>query len=78
MQRRLNGQKKETGIAAKDIERIANEFVAMKPKAVLDWGWRTATSPEEIELRKSGDSCKFTDGNVKFQVVYSLRKMLRC
>lgn len=54
---------KETGIAAKDIERIAKEFVAMKPKAVLDWGWRTATSPEEIELRRAAIHVNLLIGN---------------
>lgn len=44
---------KETGIAARDIERIAKELAAAKPRAVIDWGWRTATSPEEYELRKA-------------------------
>lgn len=43
----------ETGIAAADIERIAKEFAAAKPRAVLDWGWRTGTTPEEVELRRA-------------------------
>lgn len=43
----------ETGIAAADIERIAKELAAAKPRAVLDWGWRTATTPEEVELRRA-------------------------
>ena len=44
---------KESGVPAKDIERIAKEMAAVKPRAVIDWGWRTATSPEEYELRKA-------------------------
>lgn len=44
---------KESGVPAKDIERIAKEFAAAKQRAVIDWGWRTATSPEEIELRRA-------------------------
>lgn len=44
---------RECGVPAKDIERIAKEFAAAKPRAVLDWGWRTATTPEEVELRRA-------------------------
>lgn len=43
----------ETGIKAADIERIAKELAAAKPRAVIDWGWRTTFSPEEFELRRA-------------------------
>ncbi|WP_371379363.1 thiosulfate reductase PhsA [Sporomusa aerivorans] len=43
----------ETGIADRDIERIAREMAAAKPRAVIDWGWRTTFTPEEFELRRA-------------------------
>ncbi|SDF03615.1 thiosulfate reductase PhsA [Sporomusa acidovorans] len=43
----------ETGIAEKDIEHIAKDMAAAKPRAMIDWGWRTAFSPEEFELRRA-------------------------
>jgi len=43
----------ETGIEEKDIERMAREMAAAKPRAIIDWGWRTATSQEEFELRRA-------------------------
>lgn len=43
----------ETGIKAADIERMAKELAAAKPRAVIDWGWRTTTGPEEFELRRA-------------------------
>lgn len=43
----------ETGIPANDIERIARELAAAKPRAVIDWGWRTTFSSEEFELRRA-------------------------
>ncbi|MDR3593141.1 MAG: thiosulfate reductase PhsA [Negativicutes bacterium] len=43
----------ETGIKAADIEKIAKEMAAAKPRAVIDWGWRTTFSPEEFELRRA-------------------------
>ena len=44
---------KETGIKAADIERIAKEMAAVKPRAIIDWGWRTTFTPEEFELRRA-------------------------
>lgn len=43
----------ETGIKAGDIERIAKELAAAKPRAVIDWGWRTTFTTEEFELRRA-------------------------
>ncbi len=43
----------ETGISEKDIERMAKEMAAAKPRAMIDWGWRTTFSPEEFELRRA-------------------------
>jgi thiosulfate reductase/polysulfide reductase chain A len=43
----------ETGIPANDIERIARELAAAKPRAVIDWGWRTTFTSEEFELRRA-------------------------
>jgi len=43
----------ETGIAEQDIERIAKEMAAAKPRAVIDWGWRTTFTTEEFELRRA-------------------------
>ena len=54
---------KETGISAKDIERIAKEFTAAKPQAVLDWGWRTGTTTEEIEFRRAAINVNLLIGN---------------
>jgi thiosulfate reductase/polysulfide reductase chain A len=44
---------KETEVKAADIERIARELAAARPKAVIDWGWRTQYTPEEFELRRA-------------------------
>lgn len=54
---------KETGISAKDIERIAKEFTAAKPQAVVDWGWRTGTTTEEVELRRAIINVNLLIGN---------------
>ncbi|WP_199883747.1 thiosulfate reductase PhsA [Anaerosinus massiliensis] len=54
---------KETGIAAKDIERIAKEFAAASPQAALDWGWRTGTTPEEFEFRRAAINVNLLIGN---------------
>ncbi|MBP1763262.1 MAG: trimethylamine-N-oxide reductase [Firmicutes bacterium] len=43
----------ETGISAVDIERIARELAANKPKAVVDWGWRSTSTPYEYDLRRA-------------------------
>ena len=43
----------ETGIAEQDIEHIAKDMAAAKPRAMIDWGWRTTFSPEEFELRRA-------------------------
>jgi thiosulfate reductase/polysulfide reductase chain A len=43
----------ETGIRATDIEHIAKELAAAKPRAVIDWGWRTTFSAQEFELRRA-------------------------
>lgn len=43
----------ETGIKAADIERVARELAAARPRAVIDWGWRTQFTPEEFELRRA-------------------------
>lgn len=43
----------ETGISEKDIERMAKEMAAAKPRAMIDWGWRTTFSSEEFELRRA-------------------------
>ncbi|MBP1764693.1 MAG: trimethylamine-N-oxide reductase [Firmicutes bacterium] len=43
----------ETGIRASDIERIAKDMAAAKPKAVVDWGWRTQFTTEEFDLRRA-------------------------
>lgn len=54
---------KITGIAAADIERIALELAAARPKAVVDWGWRTGTTTEEIEFRRAAVNINLLLGN---------------
>jgi thiosulfate reductase / polysulfide reductase chain A len=44
---------KECDISASDTIRIAQELAAARPKAVVDWGWRTQSTPEEFELRRA-------------------------
>lgn len=44
---------KETGIKAADIERIARELAAARPRAVVDPGWRTTYTPDEFGFRRA-------------------------
>lgn len=44
---------KETGIPKDDIIRVTREFAAAKPKAILDFGWRTAYTPNDFQLRRA-------------------------
>ncbi len=43
----------ETGISKEKIIRITREFAAAKPKAILDFGWRTAYTPNDYQLRRA-------------------------
>ncbi len=44
---------KETGIAQDTIARITREFAKAKPNAILDYGWRTALTPNDHQLRRA-------------------------
>lgn len=55
----------ETGIKAEDIERLARELAAAKPKAVVDWGWRTTYTPDEFGLRRSIANVNMLLGNLE-------------
>ncbi|HBV86349.1 MAG TPA: thiosulfate reductase PhsA [Desulfosporosinus sp.] len=44
---------KETGISKDTIIRITREFAAAKPNAILDFGWRTAYTPNDYQLRRA-------------------------
>lgn len=44
---------KETGISKDKIIRITREFAAAKPKAILDFGWRTAYTSNDYQLRRA-------------------------
>lgn len=43
----------ESGVPAGVIERLARELAAARPRAVLDWGWRTTFTPAEYDLRRA-------------------------
>jgi len=43
----------ETGISKEKIIQITREFAAAKPKAILDFGWRTAYTPNDYQLRRA-------------------------
>lgn len=43
----------ESGVPAQDITRLAHELAAARPRAVLDWGWRTTFTPAEYDLRRA-------------------------
>jgi thiosulfate reductase/polysulfide reductase chain A len=43
----------ETGVKAADIERIARELAAARPRAVVDPGWRTTYTPDEFGFRRA-------------------------
>ena len=44
---------KETGIAKDTIVRITREFAKAKPHAMIDYGWRTALTPNDHQLRRA-------------------------
>lgn len=44
---------KETGIPKDTIIRITREFAAAKPKSIIDFGWRTALTPNDYQLRRA-------------------------
>ncbi|MCO1601883.1 thiosulfate reductase PhsA [Desulfosporosinus nitroreducens] len=44
---------KETGISKDKIIQITREFAAAKPQAILDFGWRTAYTPNDYQLRRA-------------------------
>ncbi|MHB1407874.1 MAG: thiosulfate reductase PhsA [Desulfitobacteriaceae bacterium] len=44
---------KETGIPKDTIIRITRGFAAAKPRAILDFGWRTALTPNDYQLRRA-------------------------
>lgn len=44
---------KETGISKDKIIQITREFAAAKPNAILDFGWRTAYTPNDYQLRRA-------------------------
>lgn len=56
---------KETGINAADIERLARELAAAKPRAAVDWGWRTTYTPDEFSLRRSMAIVNMLLGNLE-------------
>ena len=43
----------ETGISKDKIIQITREFAAAKPHAILDFGWRTAYTPNDYQLRRA-------------------------
>lgn len=43
----------ETGISKDKILQITREFAAAAPKAILDFGWRTAYTPNDYQLRRA-------------------------
>lgn len=43
----------ETGIPKDTITRIAKEFAAAAPKAILDYGWRTGLTTNDYQLRRA-------------------------
>lgn len=44
---------KETGISKDKIVQITREFAAAKPKAILDFGWRTGYAANDYQLRRA-------------------------
>lgn len=44
---------KETGIPKDTIIRISREFAEARPKAILDFGWRTGLTPNDYQLRRA-------------------------
>ena len=43
----------ETGLAKEDIVRVTREFATAKPHAILDFGWRTALTTNDFQLRRA-------------------------
>lgn len=43
----------ETGISKDKIIQITKEFAAAKPHAMIEFGWRTAWSPNDFQLRRA-------------------------
>lgn len=43
----------ETGIPKDTILRIAREFAEARPRAILDFGWRTGLTPNDYQLRRA-------------------------
>lgn len=43
----------ETGLTKEDIVRVTREFAAAKPQAILDFGWRTALTTNDFQLRRA-------------------------
>lgn len=44
---------KETGIPKEKIIQVTREFAAAKPRAILDFGWRTALTSNDYQLRRA-------------------------
>lgn len=42
-----------TGIPKETIIRISREFAEARPKAILDFGWRTGLTPNDYQLRRA-------------------------
>ena len=55
----------QTGIKAETIERIAREMAAAKPRAAVDWGWRTTYTPDEFGFRRSIAIANMLLGNLE-------------
>lgn len=55
----------ETGIKAADIERIARELAAARPRAVVDPGWRTTYTPDEFGFRRALVIANVLLGNIE-------------
>ncbi|MCL1041601.1 thiosulfate reductase PhsA [Shewanella marisflavi] len=52
-------------VPAKDIRRIAHEFAAKAPHAVVDFGHRATFTPEEFEMRRALFAANILIGNIE-------------
>ncbi|WP_281214354.1 thiosulfate reductase PhsA [Shewanella insulae] len=52
-------------VPAKDIRRIAHEFAAKAPHAVVDFGHRATFTPEEFEMRRALFAANVLIGNIE-------------
>lgn len=64
----------ETEIPKDKIIQITREFAAAKPKAILDYGWRTALTPDDFELRRAIMIVNMMIGNFEVSGGYYVNK----